>query len=361
MEDQRFDAWARSLAGRVSRRTAMKAGIISALGGLVAVGSSAHSTEAAACSGLGARCTKDSTCCSGHCDTTSSTCACGTGSVMCNGSCVTACPAGQLLTGDCKCVCVSFSDACGSVCCGSSQTCCSSACTNTQTSTTNCGTCGHVCPSGPHATAVCTTGTCGTTCNSGFADCNGIAADGCETNIATDLNNCGTCGNVCGSNNATPTCTNGVCGLVCTPGFADCNKNPNDGCETPLTTIVNCGACGVTCTRANANVTCASGTCQIAGCTSGFGDCDGNPANGCETPLTTIVNCGACGNVCSFANATAICASGVCQLGGCNAGWADCNGIPTDGCETPLNTNANCGACGVVCGPTQTCSSGMCV
>jgi hypothetical protein len=313
MEDQRFDAFARSLAGRVSRRTAMKAGIISALGGLVAVGSSTLSTEAAACSGLGTRCTKDSACCSGHCDTATGTCTCGTGTVQCNGNCLTACPAGQLLTGDCKCVCVSFSEACGSVCCGSGQTCCSSACTNTQTSTMNCGTCGHVCPTGPNVqTVTCIAGTCGITCNTGFADCNHNPTDGCEINISTDLNNCGGCGFKCSNLNCTPTCTSGVCVPTCNSGFANCISNPAGGCETNTNTNVN--------------------------------------------------NCGGCGVVCSSNNIpTPTCSASVCT-GTCAAGFADCNGNKqSDGCETNISTDPNnCGGCGIACSPTQTCSNGVC-
>jgi hypothetical protein len=36
-----------------------------------------------------------------------------------------------------------------------------------------------------------------------------------------------------------------------------------------------------------------------------------------------------------------------CDLVRCNAGWGDCDLDPTNGCETPLNTKNNCGGCGV--------------
>ena len=38
--------------------------------------------------------------------------------------------------------------------------------------------------------------------------------------------------------------------------------------------------------------------CVIVDCDYGWGDCDGDPANGCETSLHTIANCGECGNHC---------------------------------------------------------------
>jgi hypothetical protein len=49
-------------------------------------------------------------------------------------------------------------------------------------------------------------------------------------------------------------------------------------------------------------------------CSSGWGSCDSNSRNGCETALNTLTNCGSCGNVCpnSMAGATAVCNSGIC-------------------------------------------------
>jgi hypothetical protein len=40
-------------------------------------------------------------------------------------------------------------------------------------------------------------GICGFGCVTGFADCDRIATNGCETSIFTDPNNCGACGKVC--------------------------------------------------------------------------------------------------------------------------------------------------------------------
>jgi hypothetical protein len=38
---------------------------------------------------------------------------------------------------------------------------------------------------------------CNIACNNGWANCNLNAADGCETNIQTSVSNCGVCGNDC--------------------------------------------------------------------------------------------------------------------------------------------------------------------
>ena len=48
----------------------------------------------------------------------------------------------------------------------------------------------------------------------------------------------------------------------------------------------NCGACGRACrTAPNEQTTCqAGGLCSLT-CLPGWGDCDGNLTNGCETDL----------------------------------------------------------------------------
>jgi hypothetical protein len=69
--------------------------------------------------------------------------------------------------------------------------------------------CGGPCPPLPNANTACIANTCVlTSCNSGFADCNSVRTDGCEVNINTDRNNCGSCGRVCAG---AQTCVNGVC------------------------------------------------------------------------------------------------------------------------------------------------------
>ncbi len=74
-------------------------------------------------------------------------------------------------------------------------------------------------------------------------------------------------------------------------------------------------------------------------------------------------HCGQCDNACALAQATAICTDGACAVGACDEGWGDCNGQPEDGCETDLNAPESCGACaelggvpGTACG---TCDEGI--
>jgi hypothetical protein len=238
---------------------------------------------------------------------------------------------------------------------------------NTDTSVANCNGCGDAC-SVANGTPACVVGSCTiASCNSGFADCNMSAADGCEVNITSSVGNCGGCGNACSIANGTPICTSGSCAVAgCSSGFANCNNNPADGCEVNTNTSVgNCGGCGNACSIANGTPTCAAGSCAVLGCNAGYANCNGNPADGCETNTNTSAsNCGGCGNTCSFANGVGACMNGSCVLVACNAGFGDCNGNSADGCETNTSTSVgNCGGCGNVCAPangTGACSAGTC-
>jgi hypothetical protein len=228
----------------------------------------------------------------------------------------------------------------------------------------NCGACGSSC-SVANGSSTCTSGTCQVaTCNAGFSDCDGNPANGCETPLNT-LDHCGACGSSCSVRNGAASCATGSCQVAtCNAGFSDCNGNPADGCEAALNTLDHCGACGSSCSVANGAASCESGSCQVATCNAGFSDCDGNPANGCETRLDTNDNCGACGSACSVANGAASCGGGTCQVAACNTGFSNCNGLASDGCEADLRTTDHCGACGNACAPvpngTNSCANGQC-
>lgn len=115
------------------------------------------------------------------------------------------------------------------------------------------------CEGDVNATATCSgAGVCGTSCIPGSADC--TSAPGCETDLSS-VDSCGGCGIVCpGATNATRTCNGGVCGLApnaCSPGTADCGGDW--ACETNVATDENnCGGCGVKCFG-----TCTAGVCDV--------------------------------------------------------------------------------------------------
>ncbi|MFI5298457.1 MAG: hypothetical protein ACHREM_10185, partial [Polyangiales bacterium] len=229
-----------------------------------------------------------------------------------------------------------------------------SACeTNISGDVNNCGGCGITC-SAANASVSCVGGICQMgACAPGFADCNLLAADGCEVNLKTNGLNCGTCGNICTGNNAAEACVAGSCSVTaCTAPWADCNGLASDGCETDTSSSTNnCSACADKCAPANAAGACVTSACTIGTCNPGYQDCDTNPVNGCEINTAgDASNCGTCGNLCTYPNAGALCTAGVCGLGACNAGFQNCNAIASDGCEDYVPSDPlNCGACGHDC------------
>jgi hypothetical protein len=236
--------------------------------------------------------------------------------------------------------------------------------TDLTSSVAHCGYCGNGCQLA-NATAQCVASQCKIlACAAGFTDCDGQAANGCEVNTQTDPNNCGACGAWCAGYNVVPTCAAGQCQLVCVAGYGDCNGDPTDGCETPLNTTYACGACGKSCSPANAVGQCTGGVCGVLTCNGGFGDCNANPADGCEVNLfADPLHCGNCATVCSSNHGTAVCA-GSCSIG-CDAGWANCNGSLADGCEAATSNNPlHCGSCSNACpwapNATPTCNGTTC-
>ena len=327
------------------------------------------------------------------------------------GSCVNSCPA---MTPFCE-GSVSSGFTCVDNC--TTGVLCGSSCVDTATSPQNCSMCGHACPSGAHSQPRCSASTCSLACDIGFEDCNMNPMDGCEQNVRLP-DHCGTCTNVCNLPHVdTYSCDTGSCGIAqCATGFADCNGVPSDGCETSIADDEsNCGMCNRMCptTPAHAASICIAGMCQLE-CNPGFQDC--GPASGCETPLSSPTNCGACGNACTGTDT--VCAAGssgsysceaVCMGGAtvhlcsmscvdtatdplncngcgmtcpmrphaapicedsscdisCNMNFGNCNGSQSDGCERSLLTDVDyCGNCMTACptrdNATRTCISGTC-
>ncbi len=328
-------------------------------------------TDNTHCGACGTACPAGQVCSAGACSTTCasplSTCSGTSGSFCANtdldpahcGSCGTACALPNVAANGCA------GGACGVVRCSANFGDCDGTAANgcetdTRTALAHCGGCGRACAL-PHATASCAAGACTVmACATGFADCDGVAANGCEVNTGTENGNCGACGTVCPAGQV---CSNGACGATCASPLATCTTAGATSCANTQNDPAHCGACNAACALANAAVqTCASGRCTVASCAASFGDCDGMSANGCETDTrTAVANCGGCGRACSLANATSTCAAGACAVMACATGFADCDGMAANGCEVALPTdNANCGACGRACGAGQVCSAGSC-
>ena len=171
-------------------------------------------------------------------------------------------------------------------------------------------------------TGVCQRGTM--TCTSGRLVCIGATAPGIEVCDGRD-NNCdgGTdegfdkqsdiryCGNCepCSFRNGVPRCLTGMCQLqICSPGFVDLNVTQGDGCEYQ---------------------------CTFRGqdaCNGADDDCDGQTDEGIDKTADPR-NCGACGTVCSYANAVGACTGSLCGLKTCNMNFYDLDGNAATGCE----------------------------
>lgn len=192
-------------------------------------------------------------------------------------------------------------------------------------------------------------------CDPGFADCNNDPSDGCETAL-DDPAHCGSCTTACSS--TAPLCISDkkkepTCGSGCT------DKAPTrcgDKCVDLQRDPKNCGACGNACPgMPGGKAKCEQGQCTIT-CNKGHHLCSG----ACVKD-DSVEQCGPSCMACPSApNAVPKCAKGTCQIQ-CLPGWADCDGDAGNGCETWLDSPESCGACGRACYWPYVCSSGKCI
>jgi hypothetical protein len=206
--------------------------------------------------------------------------------------------------------------------CVAPDTECPNGCVNLTNDPANCSACGHACGTG----LVCSMGACSPNCTAPQVKC-GVPDGGLpDSGTKPDAGDAGPVGHDGGD-------------------LADGGVNPDvPYCADPNTDPLNCGACGNVCPHgANSTAVCSAGTCSLT-CAAGYGNCDSNPANGCETNVTNNpMSCGGCGIACDVPNATPSCVSGTCAIGMCNMGYADCDGKAQNGCEVNTDTTNNCG------------------
>jgi alpha-tubulin suppressor-like RCC1 family protein len=215
----------------------------------------------------------------------------------------------------------------------------------------HCGACARVCDIA-HAVEICAGGACAVgNCEAGWDDCDDASPD-CETETIT-LDNCGACDTMCGPlAHASATCESGSCAVrACVGNFGDCDPTAANGCETSLDSLTHCGDCNTPCAKAS----CAGGVCSAVVCLGDTADCDGDGVD-CDVDLATDVDhCGGCTTPCVFDTATPhavlACVARECEPV-CDFGWADCDGEYQNGCEAGIDLAARCGACDVDCNAT---------
>lgn len=203
-------------------------------------------------------------------------------------------------------------------------------------------------------------------CNNLDDDCDGVTDNGFD--LTTDAANCGFCGRGCDFQNAVAICAIGDCMLSdCLAGFVNLNGSELDGCEYECSSTgseicegsvdedcdgsvdENCACTNDDVLSCGTNVgdcvsglqtcvsgvwgTCAGGTGPVSEtCDENDNDCDGSIDEDFNFSSDTV-NCGSCGVVCSFVNATALCDDGTCVMGTCTPSYRDLDGLDTNGCE----------------------------
>jgi hypothetical protein len=191
-------------------------------------------------------------------------------------------------------------------------------------------------------------------CADGTKNCDLNLLTGCETNINNDSTNCGTCGNICPAGkictngncvedtNPQPTdtnlCENVICGLnsncnlatgncVCISGYSNCDGNMNNGCETqgscntpeePLNECIDDSDCnnGQTCID-NECITPQTNDCDIDDDCQSNEYCESGQCVGLicsENEVATNHQCACPGETC---NESCYIESGIC----CNNVW----------------------------------------
>jgi hypothetical protein len=163
----------------------------------------------------------------------------------------------------------------------------------------------------PKADANCPTGKTGagcSMCSGGFHKCGNDCVQDLPNN--PDAGCSKSCGGGCmPPANSTGQCTSdGVCDFVCNASY----DKSDAGCECPMGQLDCMGTCQQCCQNSDCgnHVVCNGGTC--GGCEQGWGDCNNNMSDGCETQLNSNSNCGACGNGCC----SSFCGCGFLGIGG---------------------------------------------
>lgn len=250
------------------------------------------------------------------------------------GACGNACPPGEVCDGSGQCA----------LSCQAGLSECAGNCVDLQTEFGHCGACGNVCSAGER----CIDGACRPSCPPGQIACDGV----CISPQSDDLH-CGGCNRPCNdAQNAGFACIAGVCVRACPDGLTDCGAA---GCVDLTRDIAHCGACGDACLGGESCITADGQTaCSVdaGGCTAGQVECDGV----CVDTQSNRYHCDGCGQACERNEA---CVSGSCA---CVEGFDDCDGDPANGCESNVAFDPqHCSACNAACLTHEVCGAGTCL
>lgn len=189
--------------------------------------------------------------------------------------------------------------------------------------------------------------------------CTGTLCAGACVDVRSDVRHCGGCGRAC----VTPPhvregavrCLASTCTFAagdCEPGFGECDGVVANGCESDLHSHATCGGCAVAC--AEPTPACAprggAWACESS-CATGLTRC----AGACVATISDTNHCGACSNRCpSPAGGSAVCEAGRCGVV-CNMGYLLVGGACVRAfCGAGITPCAG----GVGCPPNSTCVAG---
>ncbi len=151
---------------------------------------------------------------------------------------------------------------------------------------------------------------------------------------------------------------------ACPKGTKACYDGAGAGyCEETTFPEYGCGLPGCyPCVVPNALATCGDdGRCTFSQCIAGHDDCDGEDFNGCEVNLGyDLDNCGKCETPVESRHASVACSAMTHVVESCSPGYGNCNDDAKDGCETRLGTDTDCSDCRDSCGPESHCEEGQC-
>jgi hypothetical protein len=212
---------------------------------------------------------------------------------------------------------------------GGASLCCGHRCVDPDSDPENCGGCAMVC-NRLHTVMACSGGSCSSDCEPGWAHCDG-ELQGCETNLAQA--GLKTCNGAC--IDASTCCTADDCTFPPGPAacFAPACSSAGGQCLYP--TIPGSALCGSLCCLPS-HAQCGS-DCSLS-CATGWVDCDGTPASGCE--------CQGDG-----------CCNGACQVqhdNGEGQSWFDCVALDTHDQAQEQK------ACAAFTGDPTQCHAGSC-
>ena len=121
--------------------------------------------------------------------------------------------------------------------------------------------------------------------------------------------------------------------------------------EDRFDAVDSCARCGDDCSMLPhiSATTCSSFECNITSCQTGWGSCDDDASNGCETNLFSAASCGGCAGTAQYQPCTNLpnvavssCGAGSCVIDSCSPGWVSCDGNVANGCEQSLSTVGPC-------------------